>query len=82
MQKEQVLLYLPAIGRVRFYSLWTAGSTPCAIEERTATHKESRILFKSVGKELTNRSIKPRTVLAGSSSLGGDGKVTFDIILS
>ena len=82
MQKEQVLLYLRAVGGIRFYSLWTARSPSCAIEGRRATHKESRILFKSVGKELTNRSIKPSTVLAGSSSLGGDRKVTFDRILS
>ena len=40
------------------------------------------MLFRSMEKDLAHRSLQPSTALAGPSPLGGDRKVTFDIILS
>lgn len=68
--------------RHSFLFLWMAHSTFGAIKERAAAHKGSRILFRSMGKDLAHRSLQPSTALAGPSPLGGDRKVTFDIILS
>lgn len=59
-----------------------AHSTFGAIKQRTAAHKGSRILFRSMEKDLALHSLQLSTALAGPSPLGGDKKVTFDIILS
>lgn len=81
-QREQVLLYLPATGGICSSSSWMAHSTFGAIKQRTAAHEGSRILFRSMEKDLAHRSPHFSTTLAGLSLLGGDKKVTFDRILS
>ena len=81
-KREQVLLYLPANGGILSSSSWMAHSTFGAIKERGTAHKGSRMLFRSMEKDLAHRSLQPSTALAGPSPLGGDRKVTFDIILS
>lgn len=82
MQKGTSFAVLPATGGILSSSSWMAHCTFGAIKERPTAHKGSRMLFRSMEKDLAHRSLQPSTALAGPSPLGGDRKVTFDIVLS
>lgn len=49
-------------GKQHSVPLLLAGSALCSMRETTAIHRESRISFQNLEKELTDRSVKPSPV--------------------